>query len=75
MMKSIIRNKTVITTIDRMKILSKEEANIIQTIKPKVAKKTATKAEIMKLAKTQQQIVKKIITHLPKDSITYQEME
>ncbi len=74
-MKSIIRNKTVITTIDRMKILSKEEANIIQTIKPKVAKKTATKAEIMKLAKTQQQIVKKIITHLPKDSITYQEME
>ncbi len=50
-MKSIIRNKTVITTIDRMKILSKEEANIIQTIKPKVAKKTATKAEIMKLAK------------------------
>ena len=45
------------------------------TIKPKVGKKTATKAEIMKLAKTQQQIVKKIITKLPKESIIYQEVK
>ena len=63
--------KSVTAVIDRMKILNKEEAQVIETIKPKVAQKKATKAEIMKLAKIQQQVVKKIITSLPTDAIVY----
>ena len=63
--------KRIIAAIDRMKILTKEEAQIIETIKPKVVQRKATKEEIMKLAKTQQIIVKKIITALPVDAITY----
>jgi len=63
--------KRITAVIDRMKILTKEEAQIIETIKPKVAQHKATKAEIMKLTKTQQIIVKKIITALPADAITY----
>ena len=63
--------KRIMAVIDRMKILTKEEAQIIETIKPKVAQHKATKAEIMKLATTQQIIVKKIITALPADAITY----
>lgn len=63
--------KSVTAVIDRMKILTKEEANTIQTIKPKVPLHKASKEEIMKLAKTQQQIVKKIITNLPEGAISY----
>ncbi len=63
--------KRVIATIDRTKILTKEEAKIIQTIKPKVAQHKATKSEIMKLAKIQQQVVKRMITSLPSGAITY----
>ena len=63
--------KSVTAVIDRMKILNKEEAKVIETIKPKVAQHKATKDEVMQLAKTQQEVVKKIITALPKDAITY----
>jgi len=63
--------KTVTAVINRMKVLNKEEANVIQTIKPKVMQHKATKSEIMKLAKIQQEIVKKIITALPKGAIEY----
>jgi hypothetical protein len=63
--------ESVTATIDRMKILTKEEAQIIQTIKPKVPEHKATKQEIMKLAKTQQEVVKKIITNLPQGAISY----
>jgi len=63
--------KTVTAVINRMKILNKEEANVIQTIKPKVMQHKATKSEIMKLAKIQQEIVKKVITALPKGAIEY----
>ncbi|MCK4441172.1 MAG: hypothetical protein KAU90_04150 [Sulfurovaceae bacterium] len=63
--------KSITAVIDRMKILTKDEAKIVKTIKPKVKAKTASKEEIMKLAKTQQVVVKKLITDLPKDAITY----
>jgi len=63
--------KRITAVIDRMKILTKEEAQIVKTIKPKIAQHKATKEEIMKLAKTQQIIVKKLITELPKNAITY----
>ncbi len=63
--------KSVTVVIDRMKILNKEEAKVIKTIKPKVRQHKATKAEIMQLAKTQQEVVKKLITALPKGAITY----
>ena len=63
--------KKVMATIDRTKILTKEESKIIQTIKPKVAQHKATKSEIMKLAKIQQKVVKKMITSLPSGAITY----
>ena len=64
-------HKSVTATIDRMKILNKEEGRIIETIKPKVAAHQASKKEIMQLAATQQQVVKKIITALPENAITY----
>ena len=63
--------KSITAVIDRMKILNKEEAKVIETIKPKVAQHKATKPEIVKLAKIQQQVVKKIITSLPLGAITY----
>lgn len=63
--------KSITAVINRMKILNKEEAKIIQTIKPKVAQHKATKKEITQLAKTQQKVVEKIITALPKGAIIY----
>lgn len=63
--------KSVIAVINRTKILSKEEAKVIQTIKPKIPQHKATKQEIMQLAKIQQEVVKKIITNLPQGAISY----
>ena len=68
-------HKSVTVTIDRMKILNKEEAQIITTIKPKVATHQASKKEIMKLADIQQKVVKKIITALPENAIIYKNKE
>lgn len=63
--------KSVTAVIDKMKILNKQEVKVIQTIKPKVQKHQATKSEIMQIAKTQREVVKKIITALPKGAIVY----
>jgi len=64
-------HKTVTAVINREKVLTKEEALIIQTIKPKVQMKKASKKEIMKLANTQKNVVKRMITDLPSGSIVY----
>ena len=64
-------HKTVTAVINREKVLTKEEALIIQTIKPKVQMKKASKKEIMKLANTQKNVVKRMITDMPRGSIVY----
>ena len=64
--------KKVKVVLDKKVLLSKEEMNIFTVIKPKMAKKTATKEEKEKLRKATMEVVEKEITNMPKGAITYE---
>ncbi len=60
--------------LDKRVLLSKDEMAIFTQIKPKMAKKTATKAEKKQLKDATIAVVKKEITAMPKGAITYTDL-
>ena len=63
--------KKVKVILDKRILLSKDEMATFTQIKPKMAKKTATKAEKKQLKKATIAVVKKEITAMPKGAIIY----
>ncbi len=63
--------KKIKVILDKNYLLTKDEMMAIMTIKPKMAKKEATKAEIKKFQDVTRAIVKREITNLPDNAITY----
>ena len=64
--------KKIKATIDRMKLLTKDEMYASSVIKNKILKGEATNAEKAQFAKVTQDIVRKEILNLPEGAITYQ---
>ncbi len=64
--------KKVKVVLNKAVLLSKKEMNIFMTIKPKMANKTATKAEKKQLKEATIAVVKKEIIAIPKGAITYE---
>jgi len=63
--------KKIQVVLDKNFLLTKDEMLAIKTIKPKMAKKEATKAEMQKFAEVTRGIVEKEIINLPDNAITY----
>ena len=63
--------KKIKVVLDKRMLLSKNEMAIFTQIKPKMAKKTATKIEKKQLKEATIAVVKKEITAMPKGAITY----
>jgi len=63
--------KKIKVVLDKRVLLSKKEMNIFMTIKPKMANKTATKAEKKQLKEATIAVVNKEITAMPKGAIIY----
>ncbi len=63
--------KRIQVVLDKSYLLTKDEMMAIMTIKPKMAKKQATKAEKRKFAEVTRAIVEREITNLPDNAITY----
>ncbi len=66
--------KKIKVILDKNYLLTKEEMITIETIKPKIGKKTATNAEKKQFAEVTRAIVKKEITNLPDKAIVYTEL-
>ena len=66
--------KKIKVILDKNYLLTKDEMMAIMTIKPKMAKKEATKAEMKKFQDVTRAIVKREITNLPENAITYKVM-
>lgn len=63
--------KKIKATIDRMKLLTKEEMYTASVIKNKILKGEATEDEKAQFAKVTKDIIIKELTNLPKGAITY----
>ena len=63
--------KKIRVILDKNFLLTKDEMTAIMTIKPKMAKKEASKKEMQKFADVTREIVVKEITNLPDNAITY----
>lgn len=66
--------KKIKVVLDKQFLLTKEEMSAIMTIKPKMAKKEASKEEMKQFAEVTREIVTKEITNMPKGAITYTEV-
>lgn len=66
--------KKIQVVLDKNFLLTKDEMTAIMTIKPKMAKKEATPAEMKEFAEVTRAIVKKEITNMPEGAITYTEL-
>jgi len=66
--------KKIKVILDKNFLLTKEEMTAIMTIKPKMAKKEASKEEMKKFADVTRGIVVKEITNLPEKAIIYKEL-
>jgi len=67
--------KKIKVILDKKFLLTKEEMTAIMTIKPKMAKKEASKEEMEQFAEVTRGIVTKEITNMPKGAITYTELK
>ena len=65
-------NTKIKATIDRMKLLTKDEMYAASIIKNKIIKGKATNEEKAQFAKVTQDIVKKEILNLPEGAISYE---
>lgn len=63
--------KKIKATIDRMKLLTKDEMFVASVIKNKILKGEATDAEKAQFAKVTKDIIIKELTNLPEGAITY----
>lgn len=63
--------KKIKVVLDKNFLLTKDEMMTIMTVKPKIAKKQASDTEMKKFAEVTRAIIKKEITNLPENAITY----